>query len=481
MTEWILFFSIVIISVIAVSVIMKANRKVLSNINEGLKNIADGNFLFLEKSAKHKVPRETFDLTLKLKNYLIKKEDEINRIINNNEELFFDDADDSLSKTILKLYTTLEEKKKQELYRKKQEEQINWATRGEAIFGEIMRSSEINIEELSFKLIKSLADYVSSVQGGIFVRNSSNEDNITYDLTAAIAFDRRKLIDNSIKIGEGLVGRCAFEKLTVYIEDVPENYVNITSGLGESNPRSILLIPAKVEGEVYAVIELISFNKFEPFQIKFIEKIGESIGSTIRNSMINENTKRLLEQSKAQSEEMAAQEEELRQNFEELQATQEELSRIREAEEIKSKKMLNEVELYKMTLTKILDQIPDKIFLKNNDCRMLIVNKAVLDAHNAKPEDLLGKNDFDFIKDRSEAQIYYDDEQNIISSGQSKRIHQEEVINNTGVHLDSIKIPFFIDYLGETGILGIQHDITKIVKLEEQIKQLQAENTILRK
>lgn len=474
------FIVLIVLFAFAIILFFIVKKRITNNITVVIDKLIEGEFDAKDIETSKKIPLKIFQSIKRIKNYHAQKENEIVKIIENNEDITLSNADDSLSKTILKLYESIVDKKEQEKLRKKEEEHVNWATKGEALFGEIMRSSEIDIKELSFNLIKSLADYVKAIQGGIFILNS-NEDEVTYDLQAAIAYDRRKLIEKSIKIGEGLIGRCAFEKLTVHIEDIPENYVHITSGLGEANPRSILLIPAQVDGKVYAVIELISFNKFEPFQIQFIEKIGESIGSTVRNAMINENTKRLLDQSKAQSEEMAAQEEELRQNFEELQATQEEVLRLKKEDEQKNKKMLNEVELYKTTLTKILDQIPDKIFLKDNDCRMLIVNKAVLDAHNAKAEDLLGKNDFDFIEDRDEAQGYYDDEQNIIASGKSKRIHQEEVINNTGVHLDSIKIPFYIDYLGETGILGIQHDITKIVKLEDQIKQLQVENELLKK
>ena len=467
---------IILLFGIVVLLLIKRKRKIIANIGNVLNGLIEGESNEIDIEEYNKIPQKTHETIEKLKDYLSQKENDIIKIIENNEELTIEDTDDSLSKTILKLYKSIEEKKELEILRKKEENNVNWATKGEALFGEIMRSSEVDIKELSFNLIKSLADYVDAIQGGIFVMNSNDDDLKTYDLQAAIAYSRRKLLDKSIKVGEGLIGRCAFEKLTIYIEDIPEDYVSITSGLGESNPRSILLIPAKVEGEVYAVIELISFNKFEPFQIQFIEKIGENIGSTIRNAMINENTKHLLEQSKAQSEEMAAQEEELRQNLEELQATQEEVNRLRKEDEEKNKKMLDEVELYKTTLTNILDQIPDKIFLKDDDCRMLIVNKAVLDAHDAKPEDLLGKNDFDFIEDKAEAQMYYDDEQSIIASGKSKRVHQEEVINNRGIHLDSIKIPFYIDYLGVTGILGIQHDITKIVNLEEELKMLKEQD-----
>ncbi len=370
-----------------------------------------------------------------------------------------------------KLIAAREEDKK----RKEDDDMQTWATEGLAKFGEILRQHNVGLEELTFSLMSNLVDYVDAIQGGLFVKNDEDEVNVTYDMTGAIAYDRRKSDDVSFAYGEGLVGRCAFEKLTIYMEEVPENYVNVTSGLGSSNPRSILLVPAILNDEVYAIIELVSFNKFEKYQIEFVEKIGENIASTISNVKVTERTNRLLEQSKHQSEELAAQEEEMRQNLEELQATQDEVTRIRHDEQERSKVQIEEIEKHRKALLNILDHVPLEIFLKDNEGKVLIINQKVLDVHGTTREELIGKNDFDFIDDYNEAKEAWDADQSIISSGKATVEVHEELIDNAKFMLNTTKIPFYIDYLDTTGILGVQVDVTKLVEKEEEIKKLNAE------
>ncbi|MBI9069261.1 MAG: GAF domain-containing protein [Salinivirgaceae bacterium] len=384
-------------------------------------------------------------------------------------------ANDVLGNSLLEMRQSLVAAATEEEKRKAEDEKVNWATQGQAKFGDILRQHNQSIDELSFNIMSNLVDYVEAIQGALFVKNDDNEEESIFELTGAIAYDRKKVLESKFKLGEGLIGRCAYEKLTIYMEEVPENYVHVTSGLGESNPRSILLVPAILNEEVYAIIELVSFNKFENHQIEFIERIGESIASTISNARVNDRTTKLLGQSKLQAEELAAQEEEMRQNLEELQTTQEEVGRLREEDQLKNQQLINEIEKHKTAVLKILDYIPVKVFLKDADGRMLIVNKAVLEAHNASRKDLVGKSDFDFIEDKDKAQKLYEEEQEIIKSGNSVNQVYKELINETGIILDSTKYPFFIDYLEETGILGIQIDITALVNSEEQIKQLKKE------
>ncbi|PLX16282.1 MAG: histidine kinase [Marinilabiliales bacterium] len=238
---------------------------------------------------------------------------------------------DDLGNALLEMRTNLKHANEEDKRRKKEDDQRNWASQGIAKFSDILRQNNDNMEKLSYDIISNLVKYCDANQGGLFIINDDDENNKFIEMASAYAFSRKKFLEKKIEMGVGLVGRAIQESETIYITDIPDNYITITSGLGDDNPKSILIVPLVVNDEVYGVIEMASFKEFEKYQIEFVERIGENIASTLSTVKVNIRTSELLERTKQQAEEMRAQEEEMRQNMEELQATQEE-SALREAE-----------------------------------------------------------------------------------------------------------------------------------------------------
>ncbi len=268
----------------------------------------------------------------------------------------------------------------------------SWTNEGVAIFSDMLME-EYSLTVLSEKLLNGLVKYISANQGGLFIKETNAEDETVFEMYACYAWNKKRFLDRQIKLNEGLVGQAAIEKETIFLTEVPNDYIKITSGMGDANPGSILIVPLKVNDIVHGVLELASFKVFEKHEIDFVEKLAENIASTISNTKINENTKRLLEETKAMNENLQAQEEELRQNAEELNATQESLERAKDSMRIQ----IMELEFEKIKNEGILEGCLDAIISFRENGIIDFFNKASEDLWGVGRKLAVGKNIKEFI------------------------------------------------------------------------------------
>jgi HAMP domain-containing protein len=240
---------------------------------------------------------------------------------------------DVLAKSIIQMQQKLSEAEERQI-------KINWVNEGAAKFSEIIKNEAEDISSLGDKILALLIKYLEVNQGALFIIQEKRLLRV-----ATYAYGKKKFIDDAIEIGQGLVGQCALEGQTIYLKEIPRDYVKITSGLGEATPKNVLIISIKQRDQILGVMELASFQIIEQFKIEFTEKISENIASLIFNKQNGSQTKQLLKESQERAEILSQQEEEMRQNAEELQATQEEMTRQKQELEMQIVSLKQKLEL----------------------------------------------------------------------------------------------------------------------------------------
>ncbi|MBE9163118.1 HAMP domain-containing protein [Tychonema sp. LEGE 06208] len=173
-----------------------------------------------------------------------------------------------------------------------------------------MLQGQRDLETVSKLILSELTPLVSA-QHGVFFLMESIEHDPFLKLLSTYAYRERKHLGNRFSLGEGLVGQCALEKERILLTEVPENYVKISSGLGESSPLNVVVLPVLFEGQVTAVIELASFRRFSEIHLTFLDQLTESIAIVLNTIAASMRTEELLKQSQSLTEELQTQQREL--------------------------------------------------------------------------------------------------------------------------------------------------------------------------
>ncbi|MBA3468005.1 MAG: response regulator, partial [Herpetosiphonaceae bacterium] len=201
-----------------------------------------------------------------------------------------------------------------------------------------MLQGQRDLQTVSKQILSELAPLVRAQHGVFYLMDAiNNGDPAALRLLSSYAYRERKHLANKFLLGEGLVGQAALEKERILLTEVPQDYIKISSALGEATPLNVVVLPVVFEGDVTAVIELASFHRFSDIHLAFMDQLTESIGIVLNTIAAGMRTEELLKQSQSLAEELQGQQQELtetnrrlEQQARSLQASEELLKQQRE-------------------------------------------------------------------------------------------------------------------------------------------------------
>ncbi len=129
-----------------------------------------------------------------------------------------------------------------------------------------------------------------------------------------------------------------------------------------------------------------------------------------------------------------------------------------------------ELKRSKEFLHQVIDNIPDPIFVKNQQHQWIVLNQAYSQLSGYPLNDLIEKSDYDFFP-KHEADIFRSQD-NLVFQSQQAHEHEEEFTTATGVtHLIATKRSLHKDAAGNLFLVGVMRDITERKRIEEELKR----------
>lgn len=207
----------------------------------------------------------------------------------------------------------------------------------------------VQLQTAARVFISRLAAAVGGSYGAVYLKQG---DQLNF--TAGYAVDESSTLREPIPLGSGLAGQCALDQQMIVLQDLPEHYIKVHSGLGEAAPTSLILIPIKYEQEVVAVVELAALRQFAYKELQLIERAGQNMGVLINTLKGVAQIEELLNETQLQKEELEAQTEELTAQTQELEAQTEELMAQTEELRLQTEQLQEQGDELKMQAERLL-------------------------------------------------------------------------------------------------------------------------------
>jgi signal transduction histidine kinase/DNA-binding response OmpR family regulator/CHASE3 domain sensor protein len=188
-----------------------------------------------------------------------------------------------------------------------------WLQAGEMELAEAMRGDK-SLEALSETILAFFSRYLGS-QGGALFKGEMGQ----FHRIATLGVPADAPLPAAFGLKDGLLGRVAAEGEPLIVDDVPDGYLSIGSAFGQGTPRHLVIVPAKADDVVNAVIELGFFQAIDERALELLDRVAAAIGIALRSARFRARLQDALEETQRQAGELQAQSEELRVSNEELE------------------------------------------------------------------------------------------------------------------------------------------------------------------
>ena len=242
--------------------------------------------------------------------------------INQNEKLSVEltHEKETLEQRIEERTTQLQAQHDELIMHQEKEKIQTWVNNGIALVNEIISQNKSDFKMLSNRALVDMIKYVDARVGAMFLADKDAEGNQILEMVANYGCGTDyKLANNVVYPGNGLVGATFADKEIRHITDVPDNYLKVSSGLGKSTPKSLLLIPMIYEEQAVGVVEIASFNEFTQAEINLLKRCADIVAGSIKTVRMNEENLNLIGQFKQQAELLQQKEENMRHSLNELE------------------------------------------------------------------------------------------------------------------------------------------------------------------
>ena len=336
--------------------------------------------------------------------------------------------------------------------RKTKEETANWIAQGIAAINEAMRIGSNKVDVLSQNILMTLVRYMKAVLGGLYIY-TKEDDGEYLTLNAAVSLNQKRAVRIKIQKGVGLVGTCAVEKMPIFLNKLPDDYIDVFSGLGKSKPRTLAILPMMYDNDLVAIIEIAFLNELQPHEIELLNSVSPTIASALVTVRINEQTEQLMKQFRSQADTLAQNEKQMTENIEKLK---EEQNRSMERE-LEMKGLIGAVNNSMLTL----EFTPTGVLLDANDKFLKIM-------HYDKAE-LQGVNICD-VNPQCAKELEYMLSQ--VNSGKFYEKETQRTAKNGEVRwLWATYTPYYDNNGNITKILYLATDVTEYKKAQDQLSE----------